>query len=242
MATLKPLQEALGYVFARPALLRVALTLGSWSNENKRAGWPSNACLEFFGDAVLDLLAADALWQRFPELEEGALTRLRSTLVSEKGLARVARAMDLGRWLYLGRGDEQRQARDRSSSLADALEAVLGSVFLDARTAGLDPSAATGGVFERLFGAEVRAMRAEDGTDPKSRLQQVVQAEYRLTPIYLPVGEAPPPEDPHWRARVELRLKSGEVRVLGEGEGRSLREAERSAARSALKAYDAKSS
>ena len=235
---LAELEAALAHRFVQPALLRAALTVGSWANEHRDAGWPSNACLEFFGDAVLDLLAADALWRRFPTLDEGPLTRLRASLVSERSLARVARRIDLGSWLYLGKGDEQRGARDRDGTLADALEAVLGSVFLDARAAGREPMAVAGASFEALFGERVRRLRPEDGLDPKSRLQQLIQAERRLTPVYAAIGEPPPPENPHWRARVELRLDDGAVEILGEGEGRSLRAAERDAARKALVELD----
>lgn len=232
------LEQLLGYSCARPQLLRVALTVGSWANEHRGAGWPSNACLEFFGDAVLDLVAADALWRRFPELDEGPLTRLRASVVSERSLARVARRIELGRWLYLGRGDEQRGARDRDGTLADALEAVLGAVFLDARVAGAEPTATSAEVFRALFGDRIDGLKPEDGLDPKSRLQQLVQAQRKLTPVYAPVGEPPPPEAPHWRARVELR--DGEtVEVLGEGEGRSLRAAERNAALAALRKLQA---
>ncbi|MGH1433303.1 MAG: ribonuclease III family protein [Lewinella sp.] len=98
---LEALQAAIGYTFADPGLLRVALTLGSWANEHTDAGWPSNACLEFFGDAVLDLVAADAVWRRFPELAEGELTRLRASLVAEASLVKVARALGLGQFLYM---------------------------------------------------------------------------------------------------------------------------------------------
>jgi ribonuclease-3 len=233
---LGPLIEALGHVFTRPELLRVALTVGSWANENRSVGWPSNACLEFFGDAVLDLAAADAVWRSFPHLDEGPLTRLRASLVSERSLARVARSVELGRWLFVGRGDELRGARDRDGTLADALEAVLGAVFLDARAAGHEPTACVAAVFDRLFGERMDKLAPEDGLDPKSRLQQLIQAERRLTPVYVAVGEPPPPEAPHWHAQVELRGAVGEpVEVLGVGEGRSLRIAERNAALDALR-------
>jgi ribonuclease-3 len=232
---LGPLIEALGYAFVRPELLRVALTVGSWANENRSAGWPSNACLEFFGDAVLDLAAADVVWRSFPQLDEGPLTRLRASLVSERSLARVARSVDLGRWLFVGRGDELRGARDRDGTLADALEAVLGAVFLDARAAGHEPTASVGVLFEHLFGERLRKLAPEDGLDPKSRLQQLMQAERRLTPVYIAVGEPPPPDAPHWHAQVELHGEGKVVEVLGVGEGRSLRIAERNAALDALR-------
>lgn len=231
---LEGLQEALGYRFRRPALLRVALTLGSWANEHPGAGWPSNACLEFFGDAVLDLLAADALWQRFPQVQEGELTRLRATLVAERSLVRVADALDLGSYLYLGRGDLKRGAREHGSTLADAVEAVLGAVFLDARAADESPLEVAGRVFERMLGERLAALRPEHGLDPKSRLQHWAQATYRITPTYVQVGDRPPPGEPKWRARVELEFSDGQVRSLAEAEARSLKQAERRAAALAL--------
>jgi len=232
------LEARLGYRFARPALLRVALTLGSWANEHKGSGWPSNACLEFFGDAVLGLVAADALWRRFPELAEGELTRLRAALVSAESLAAAAEALSLGEWLYLGRGDLKRGGRNHPATLADAVEAVLGAVFLDARQAGGVPLEAAAGVFDRFMGPRVVELRPEHGVDPKSRLQHWAQGRFRITPAYVRVGEPPPPDDPRWAARVELRFSDGHVEVLGEGQGRSLKEAERAAARDALAQVD----
>lgn len=246
LAALGPLQQALDYTFERPALLRTALTLGSWSNEHRRAGWPSNACLEFFGDAVLDLLAAGALWRKFPELSEGKLTRLRAAVVSEKALAKVARTIELGEWLFLGKGDGRRGVQEQDGTLADALEAVMGAVFLDAKAAGNNPHAAAEKVFVQLFGARLEGLEPNHGLDAKSRLQQWAQATLRLTPVYEVVGERPPPGAPHWRARVFVRRRAnrndpGTVEVLGEGEGRSLRLAERAAAEQALERVDSRS-
>jgi ribonuclease-3 len=232
------LQDRLGHRFARPALLRVALTLGSWANEHKGSGWPSNACLEFFGDAVLGLVAADALWRRLPELAEGELTRLRAMLVSERSLALAAESIELGGWLYMGRGDLKRGGRSHPATLADAVEAVLGAVFLDARQAGGAPLDAAAGVFDRLMGPRVAALRPEHGIDPKSRLQHWAQGRLRVTPVYVRVGDPPVPEDPRWTARVELRFADGHVEVLGEGQGRSLKEAEQAAALDALAQVD----
>ncbi len=232
------LQERLGYSFAHPALLRVALTLGSWTNEHTEAGWPSNACLEFFGDAVLDLVAADAVWCRFPELAEGELTRLRASLVAETSLVKVALELQLGHYLYLGRGDLKRSGREHPSTLADAVEAVLGAVFLDAREAGRQPVAAAAGVFDAWLGARVATLQPQHGLDAKSRLQHWAQAKHRVTPRYARVGGPPPPGEPVWRARVELRFPEGTLKVLGEGEGRSLKRAEQAAALAALAALE----
>jgi ribonuclease-3 len=233
---LTELEAALDHRFVRPALLRVALTLGSWAHEHPEGGWPSNACLEFFGDAVLDLVAADAVWRRFPDHDEGELTRLRASVVSERALAAVAEGAGLGEWLWLGRGDEKLGGRAHPRTLADAVEAVLGAVFLDARAAGADPFAAARRAFERLFGDLVDALRPEDALDPKSRLQQWAQASHRTTPTY--VREPGEGEGARWRARVELRHADGRIEVLGEGEGESMKEAEQRAAVQALAKLD----
>ncbi|TPV96366.1 MAG: ribonuclease III [Myxococcales bacterium FL481] len=240
LAGLAALEQALGYPFARRELLRTALTLGSWCNENRAGPWSSNACLEFFGDAVLGLTAADAVWRRFPDCAEGDLTRMRASLVSEAGLADVARQLQLGSWLYLGRGDEKRGARDHSGTLADSLEATLGAVFLDARHRGRDALGSVRSVFDRLFGPRVDALAPEAALDPKSRLQQRIQASFRATPFYVSLGERTDSEgEVGWGARIELTLASGAKRVLGEGHGRSLRAAEVEAAREALRRLDA---
>ena len=231
---LSPLQSELGYEFARPALLRVALTHGSWAKEHPDAGWPGNATLEYFGDAVLGLLAADAIWCRFPRLDEGRLTRLRAAVVSEPSLARAAGDVGLGRWLFLGRGQEMQGGRSHAGTLADAVEAVLGAAFMDAREASRPPLDAARAIFETLLGARVRALEPDDGVHPKARLQQWSQARFHVPPTYLRIGERPAPGAPHWIIRAELQLADGEVRLLGEGEGRNLRAAERAAAEDAL--------
>jgi ribonuclease-3 len=233
-ASLATLEGRIGYTFARPELLRVALTLGSWANEHPDTGWPSNACLEFFGDAVLDLLAADAVWRRHPTLGEGELTRLRAIVVSEPSLAEVAGVVDLGAFLWLGRGDDKLGGRRHRPTLADTLEAVLGAVFLDARARGGDALAQTAAVFERLFDTVLGAAHPERALDPKSRLQQWAQALHRIAPSYVRIDARGGDGPPRWRARVELRHPGAAVEVLGEGEGDSLREAERLAAEAAL--------
>lgn len=238
--TVARLCEALGRRVTDPALVRVAVTHPGWANEHRRAGWPSNGCLEFYGDAVLDLLAADALWRRFPELPEGDLTRLRAALVSEKSLADAARRLDLGSYLYLGKGDEKNGFRDHAATLADAFEAILGAVFLDAKADGQDGFLACSAVFDQVFGERVASMSPTDGLDPKSALQRIVQGKHRVSPRYRSLGEnSAPGESPQWRVAVELALGKTAPRVLAEGEGRSLQEAERSAASSALSRWRA---
>lgn len=239
LAELAPLIARLGHRFVRPALLRAALTTPSWVNEHPAAGWPGNACLEFLGDAVLGLVAADALWRRFPTLGEGDLTRLRASLVSEAALGAVAREIALGERLFLGRGDLKSGVLERDGTLADAVEAAIAAAFLDARASGGDPLAAAAAVFDALLGPRLRAMRPEDGVDPKSRLQAIVQARHRRTPVYATVGERPKGSDPVWRVQVTLTLPEGQVLVLAEAEAASLRAAEQAAAVAALAELDA---
>lgn len=224
------LAARLGHEFTRPALLRAALTLPSWTNEHPGVGWPGHACLEFLGDAVLDLVTADRLWLRFPALNEGVLTRLQASVVSESALAEAAGAFGLAEYVYAGRGDRQIGA----SQLADTCEAVIAAVFLDARAARLDPLAAAGRAVEVLLGDRLTNLRADDGIDAKSRLQALLQARHRRAPTYAPVGERALGQDGLWRVEVRLSLPDAEVQVLAEGTGRSLRLAEQAAAAAAL--------
>lgn len=234
-ARMEPLQQRLGYTFHRPALLRVALTHPTWVNEHARSGWPSNAALEFFGDAVLSLVATEALWRRFPALPEGALTRLRASLVSEPALAAAARALGLGPILWVSH--RQAELREHDGSLADAAEAVLGAAFLDARAAAREPLAAAGAVFEALLGARLSAMSPDDGKPAKARLQEWVQARWRRPPVYVQLGERGG-DLPGFRVRAEVTGSEGQVTELAEGEGPSLRAAETAAAEAALLRID----
>ena len=233
------LAERLAVRFARPALLRAALTTPSWVNEHQDAGWPSNACLEFLGDAVLGLVAADALWQRFPAVTEGDRTRLRASLVSASALATAAREIGLGEFLFLGRSDTRSRVLERDKFLADAVEAALAAAFLDARAVGADPLAAAGRVFTALLGERLAAMSPADGVDAKSRLQVLLQARHRRAPTYRVIGERPGGTEPLWRVEVALTLPEGQVMVLAEASGPSLRAAEQEAARVALAALEA---
>jgi ribonuclease-3 len=231
---LRGLEDRIGHRFTRPALLRVALTHVTWVGEHPGSGWPSHACLEFLGDAVLGVLAADALWRRFPELDEGSLTRLRAVVVEEESLAAEAARIGLGEWLWLGRGQEQQGGRAQASTLADAVEAVIGAVFLDAREAGAVPLAAAEATFQSLFAGRLETMQPSDGEHPKARLQHLTQARWRVAPVYERIGAPPDPGAPHWCVCAQLHHDDGRVQILGTGEGRSLRQAERAAAEDAL--------
>ncbi len=219
-------EKRLGYTFRNPDLLRLALTHPSYAHEHPHEGGEShhNQRLEFLGDAVLDFLVAAWLYERFPDLPEGTLTRLRATLVCTESLARLARDLEVGQALRLGRGEEEHGGRDRDANLCDAMEALSGALYLDA---GLERLwSLLRPWFERTL-EQILATRSY--IDAKSRFQEWSQAERRLTPVYRIVREEGPDHAKLFTAQV---LLGGEV--VGEGSGRSKRAAEQAAAEVAL--------
>jgi ribonuclease-3 len=208
----------LGYTFQSSDLLRQALTHRSF-------GTPNNERLEFVGDAVLNCVVGVTLFERFPALPEGDLSRVRAGLVNQESLARVARRLGLGDVIRLGEGELRSGGADRSSILADAMEAVFGAVFLDG---GFE---AARGVITTCY-AEVLAQAdpATLGKDPKTRLQEWLQARKMPVPEYAvssTSGEAPA----QW-FEVECRVPALSIVVTGEGGSR--RAAEQEAAEAAL--------
>lgn len=183
-----------------------------------------NERLEFLGDAVLELAVSEWVFTNYPEVPEGGLTRLRSEVVSEKGLLAVARQLDLGAGLRLGRGEEKGGGRAKPSLLSDALEALLGAVFCDGGFAGASR------VVERLFAETIDQMAdMQYGTDHKTRLQETLQARFNQLPQYSMVQVSGPD---HQRIfRMEVRFND---QLLGVGEGSSKKLAEQQAAAMAL--------
>jgi len=222
------LEARLGHAFGRPELLEQALTHQTHAAEAGLADVGENQRLEFLGDAVLGAAAAEWLVLRRPGWREGVLTKVRSRLTNEAALERVARRLDLGRWLRLGRGEEQTGGRGKRTVLADALEAVLGAVWMDGG------AAAVRRVFAAAFAEELEAALEAGGDDnPKGDLQERLQAEGQAAPRYELLAESGPAHDRRFRVGVYR----GED-CLGEGEGRSKREAEVQAARRALAQLD----
>ena len=218
------LQETIGYRFADRGLLLEALTHKSYSNEQAEGVAPHSERLEFLGDAVLDLAISALAFNRFPDIAEGELTRVRAEVVSETGLARVARALDLGALLLLGRGEARSGGRDKDSLLADACEALLGAIFCDGGYA------AASTVVEHLFGTVLaEAARSKTGVDHKTRLQELLQNRYGRPPRYHLLDTSGP--DHQRTYRVEVRCGDAS---LGCGSGRSKKAAEQEAAREAL--------
>ena len=128
---MQELEQKLNYAFHNSALLREAMSHSSYANEHRAAHLNSNERLEFLGDSVLGFVTAEFLFRQHPDLPEGDLTRIRAALVCEQSLYEVARKLDLGRYLKLGRGEEATGGRKRDSILADAFEAVIGAIYLD---------------------------------------------------------------------------------------------------------------
>jgi ribonuclease III len=206
-----------------PALLERALTHRSFAYEN--GGLPTNERLEFLGDAVLGLVVTDALFRGYPDLPEGHLAKLRAAVVNMRALAGVARGLRLGDYVRLGRGEEGTGGRDKSSILADTLEAVIGAVYIER---GLDEASA---LVHRLFDPVIaHSARLGAGLDWKTSLQELTAAGLLGVPEYH-VDESGPDHQKSFRALVRVG-----GRVYGSGRGRSKKEAEQQAAEAAWSA------
>ena len=168
---MESLEKKLGYRFRRRALLEEALNHSSYANEHRSAGLTSNERLEFLGDSVLGVVVADYLFTTHPDMPEGELTRTRAALVCEQSLYEVARRLDLGRYLMLGKGEETGGGRTRTSILADATEAVFAAVYLDGGIA-----AASALIHRVLLDAEREEVVEERRRDYKTALQELAAA------------------------------------------------------------------
>ncbi len=207
-------------VAVEPALLERALMHRSYAYEN--GGLPTNERLEFLGDSVLGLIVTDTLFRSYPELPEGQLAKLRAAVVNMRALASVARGLDLGAYVRLGKGEEGTGGRDKSSILADTLEAVIGAVYLDQGLAVAD------GLVHRLFDPVIaRSARLGAGLDWKTSLQELTAAEMLGVPEYH-VEESGPDHQKFFRAYVRIGSET-----YGQGAGRSKKEAEQQAAEAA---------
>lgn len=227
--TLVGIAKDLGLVMGDLGLLRCALTLRSWCNEHPESGWQSNQRMEFLGDAVLDLVIGELLYERFSDQDEGVLTPMRAALVSKKALAKVARSWGLGAHLFVGGGDERSGGRDRSATLSDALEAVIAAVYLDARAQGRDAIAQVRELVQRLWASEIETLAPDMRQDARSDLQHSVQGEIKATPRY--AYEARGKGRVHCEVYV---LVDGEKTLLGTGQGRQRKAAGDAAAKDAL--------
>lgn len=226
-SSLARLESRLGHRFDDRALLLRALTHSSYAHEGGEG--PDNEGLEFLGDALLGFLVAEALTQRFSDVDEGGLSKFKAYLVSRANLAAVARSLRLGAHLRLGRTAEQGRGRSKESLLADALEAVIAAVHLD----GGDGAAR--GLIEHLFGAQMADLdRVEvERQDYKTSLQEALQARRRPTPRYRVESTEGPAHLPVFHVSVCV-----DGSVVARAKGGSKKEAEQRAARIALRRFE----
>jgi ribonuclease III len=231
LENLDQLEEVLDYRFADPALLTQAMTHRSWAHEQvspraqRDARNLHNEALEFLGDSVLGLIVADYLFKAYPHASEGELSRMKHRLVSAPTLAKSSTELSLGDFVRFGRGEEKSGGRRKHALLSDVFEAVTGAIYVDG---GLE---AARKFVERALGEELRAADpiAAAAADPKTTLQEKLQATHQPGPQYTVVETLGPP---HKRMfHVELKWDGGTAR----GEGQTIKAAEAAAAQAALK-------
>lgn len=225
------LEQSIGLTLQNKKLFQQAFTHTSYAHERKNSHHPDNERLEFLGDAVLELAVSDYLFHRYPVMSEGELTRTRARMVCEPSLAAFAQKLEFGRYMRLGKGEEMTGGRVRPSLLADVFEAFIGALFLDQ---GLDT---TKHFLYTVVFPDVSEEWLARTTDAKSQLQELVQQERLGILRYRIVDMQGPAHDRQFVAEVHL-----EEQPLGQGSGRSKKEAEQNAANVALDYWRAKRS
>jgi ribonuclease III len=221
----KPLEKKLGIHFKDEDLLTEALTHRSYLNEFPQWHLPHNERLEYLGDAVLELIVSEELFNKFPERPEGQLTVLRAALVNYQILARVAESIGLQDFILMSRGERKDTGKAREVILANAIEAVLGAMYLDQGLEKVRPF-----VKKYVIGNLEEVLKTKSYRDAKSELQELVQDELKLTPTYRTLEESGPAH----RRIFKMGVYFGE-KFIAEGTGASKQEAEIEAARAALK-------
>ncbi|MCH5341819.1 MAG: ribonuclease III [Acetatifactor sp.] len=219
--TLRTLEERIGYEFRDETLLKQALTHSSFTNEQKINKAKNYERLEFLGDAVLELVSSEFLFREHPEVPEGELTKQRASMVCEPSLAFCARDLELGEFMRLGKGEESTGGRNRDSITSDAMEAVIGAIYLDGGMA------AAKAFIDRFILSDLEDKQLF--YDSKSNLQELVQGKFKQELSYELLEESGPEHDKTFRVSVHM----GEE-VLGEGQGRTKKAAEQQAAYKAL--------
>jgi len=224
---LSAFEERLGYKFQRRDLLTRALTHKSYSHEARQDAVQDNETFEFLGDSVLGFVIGDLLFQRFPSLDEGALSKIKAYLVSASSLAAKARTYGMGDVIYLGVGEEKSGGRKKESLLANLFEAMIAGVYLDG---GVEPARE---LIERAFSRDLETIDLDDLLfhDYKTALQELAQGKGLQLPEYNVVDEVGPDHDK--RFVVEVKIGNHSAR----GEGSSKKEAQQEAAKHALRDY-----
>ncbi|MDR0914263.1 MAG: ribonuclease III [Oscillospiraceae bacterium] len=221
---LKEFEEIIGYTFADKSLITEALTHSSYSNETKTSKLNCNERMEFLGDSVLSIVVSVYLFKRFKNVPEGQLTKTRASLVCEKTLFAFAKKINLGDYLLLSRGERQTGGAGRPSILSDAFEAVIAAIFLDGGIKQAEKFILSF-VEEELNGKK----QASAFNDYKTTLQEIVQKNPGESLEYVMVGQSGPDHNKHFEAEVHLNSN-----CIGQGGGRSKKEAEQAAAKKAL--------
>lgn len=222
MEDIEKFEEILNYKFKDKSLLVQALSHSSYANEKKKSR-VSNERLEFLGDSVLSIVVSQYLFEHLTHIAEGELTKLRASLVCEKSLYLFAKQIHLGDFILLGKGEENTGGRERTSILADAFEAVIAAIFLDG---GLESASKH---ILRFIPEDIQRLKKPAFSDFKTILQEIVQKNPEEKAEYVLAGEEGPDHDK--RFVVEVHLNSN---VIGEGTGKSKKEAEQMAAKQAL--------
>ena len=216
------LEQKLNYKFKNIDLLKNALTHSSYANE-EHCRFGSNERLEFLGDSVLSIIVSEYIYTNFKQLPEGELTKLRASLVCEKALCSFSRELQMGKYLFLGKGETHNHGEERPSILADAFEAVLAAIYIDG---GFEPAKKH---VLRFITEEIRSRNDDAFKDYKTLLQEVIQKNPEERLVYILTDESGPDHDK--RFTVEVHLNSN---VIGSGVGRSKKQAEQEAAHQAL--------
>ncbi len=217
------LEHKLAYKFKTINFLKESLRHSSFVNEQVGTDIRDNECLEFLGDAVLNLVIGHILMQRYPDLKEGNLSRMRANLVNESQLAEIALTIGIGSYIQLGKGETQTNGRNKKSILADTCEAIIAAVYLD------DGFYAAFKFIERHFSSALKSItKPTANNDYKSQLQEIVQFTQKVTPIYIVIDESGPDHDKTFR----VWLNVNELQT--EGIGKSKKMAEQDAAKKAL--------
>lgn len=228
MTNLVKLEKKIGIKFKNKNLLKEALTHRSYLNENPSWPMPHNERLEYLGDAVLELVVSDFLFRKYPLSPEGELTSFRAALVNYQMLGQVGREIGLENYLFLSRGEAKDKGKAREVILANALEAVIGAIYLD-RNYKTAQKFINKYVLKHLEEVLIKGLYQ----DPKSRLQEIVQDKLRITPIYKVLEE----HGPDHRKKFLVGVFYGS-KLVAEGLGNSKHEAERAAAQTALRMYE----
>ena len=217
----KEIEHRIGYTFHNPALLEKALTHSSYANEHRLGKLNNNERLEFLGDAVLEVVSSEFLYKKYPERPEGELTKQRASMVCEQTLALCARDLELGSYLLLGRGEDMTGGRERASVTSDAMEAMIGAIYLDGGFANAKE------YIDRFILNDIENKQLF--FDSKTILQEIVQGEMECEPVYELTGEEGPNHNKKFTVQVLIREQ-----VYGTGSGRTKKAAEQEAAYAAL--------